>query len=433
MDEKDGPTPARVSAAQSLAFAFHAVEADQYDLNRRAASRATGIAEALGWARSHPEIYALGSDADPVRTAERCAAVEASARLNLSENTVLNLAYTADTASASLPRLWAHAREGLVSLVQVETAVALVSRFVSGCDQLAEFDRLLAEYALHATPAAFRAKAATMAKRLADAPEAQRHASAFRNRRMTISHDDDGMSWVGIYAATTDALAIERRVKSTAKQMDATTRAGRTQEQIHSDLLTAWLTGHNTPTAVKTKIFVTVPLDKLSTSARASVRATPAGPGMDLNAASQVVGLGDIDNATARQLILDVGAFTRVITDPVTGVILDMDRKARTVTRAQREWLALTHGVCTRDGCTRLAIDADIDHWCAYHGPGRGPTDIDNLHPMCDPDHALRDTKLLFHRRPDLTIQLVSPTGFNSVTARVLARRPDHVAETPPF
>ena len=431
--EPEDAIPRRLTAEESLAFAFQVVEAEQYDLNRRAASRATGIAEALGWARSHPEIYALPIDGDPVRTAERCAAVEASARLNLAENAVRNLAYTADTAGASLPLLWAHAREGLISLIQVDAAVALLSRFQGHGDRVGEFDTLLADYALHSTPAAFRARAATLAKRLADAPEAQRHAEELQKRRMTVSHEADGMSWLGVYAATTDVIAIERRVKTTTKQMDKATRAGRTAEQIHADLLTAWLTGAGTPTAVKTKVFVTVPLDRLSKQAQASVRTRIGGAGVDLNAACQLVGQDDIDDVTARQLLLDTGAFTRVITDPVSGVILDMDLRARTVTRRQREWLTLTHGTCARDGCTRLAIDADVDHWCAFHGPDHGPTNIENLHPLCDSDHALRDTKLVFRRRSDLTIHLISPTGSNTVTARVLARRSEHDSVTPPF
>jgi len=193
---------------------------------------------------------------------------------------------------------------------------------------------------------------------------------------------------------------------------------------------------------VKAKVLVTIPLDRLVPEARSSVRSGTPGAGLDLNADCMIPGVGPIDDATARQLLLDAGAFTRVITDPVTGVILDMDRRARTATAAQRDWLALRHGTCSRDGCDRLAIDADIDHHCAYHGPDRGATDIENLDPVCDPDHALKDTtRLRFLRRDDGSIEIAFPsghrtrhplTGIHERVRALLARRPE-LADDPPF
>jgi hypothetical protein len=121
-----------------------------------------------------------------------------------------------------------------------------------------------------------------------------------------------------------------------------------------------------------------------------------------------------------------------VITDPVTGVILDMDRRARKVTRAQREWLILAHGICTRDGCTRSAAEADIDHWTMYHGPQQGPTNLANLHPFCASDHRLKDrTRIRYRKREDGTTAVETATGYRSVTEEVLANRP--VYDDPPF
>ncbi|MBD3940907.1 hypothetical protein IF188_04215 [Microbacterium sp. NEAU-LLC] len=219
-------------------------------------------------------------------------------------------------------------------------------------------------------------------------------------------------------------------------------RDGRTDAQIRADLFADLLSGGEVSTA-KVKVLVTVPLDRLAPEAGASVRTQIFGAaGLDLNAECLIPGIGPIDDATARQLLLDAGAFTRVITDPVTGVVLDMDRRARKATRAQREWLALVHGTCARDGCERLAIDSDIDHHCAFHGPGRGETDIGNLDPLCAPDHALKDTTLLrHHRRDDGSIEVRFPDGhhtrhpFAGLTDRVrrlLDSRPV-LGDTPPF
>ena len=47
-----------------------------------------------------------------------------------------------------------------------------------------------------------------------------------------------------------------------------------------------------------------------------------------------------------------------MITDPIKAVIIDMDRRTYRPTQAQRDWLTLQHGTCSRDGCTHLAVDA---------------------------------------------------------------------------
>jgi hypothetical protein len=102
-----------------------------------------------------------------------------------------------------------------------------------------------------------------------------------------------------------------------------------------------------------------------------------------------------------------------------------MDRRSRTATPAQRAWLALWHGTCLRDGCDRLALDADIDHWCQYHGPKRGPTNIANLEPECNPDHVIKDfTKVKHRRRRDHTIELEFPTGHHTRPTPALPDEP---------
>ncbi len=438
----DEPARERVTAEQTLAFAFESIHADQYDLNRRAAARAAGIADALAYVRSQPQIYALPGEPDASRTAERAAVLEASARLQLSEAVVRSLAHTADTARAALPELWRRAAEGFAALSLVESAVSLVPMMGADAANLSAFDSALAELALNATPAAFRRAARRLAQRLAAQPPEVRHAEARERRRVVIEPSEDGMSWIGACVPTIDAMAIDYRLNATASSMPIAERAGRTRDQLRADLFVAWLRGAGTPTAVKTKVFVTIPFTLLGKKARASVRGTPAPAGVpaaapalsplgaDLNGEPQLIGDGDLDRDSALHELLEAGSFTRVITDPVTGAVLDMDRRARTVTRAQKEWLILSHSTCTRDGCTRHAAASDIDHWIPY---GRdGATNIINLHPFCEPEHwAKHKTRLRFRRRPDLTVQLTSPTGF--ATRRLMWWRSTPQYEDPPF
>lgn len=406
-----------------LGLCFEDVERHQYVLHRDASRRAAALADAIGFARQHPSVYALPGDPDPVGTAERCAVTEASCRLQLSENTVRNLVHTADAARASLPTLWAQAWEGFASLSQVDAALALVPRFdAHPVGALTAFDEALADLAPDCSPALFRARARRLADRLAPVDPAAEHTAARRARTMVVETCEAGMSWVHLLTATTDAIAIKRRLTATAKHVQHNVRDGRTRDQVRADLATAWLRGTGTPTAVTTKVYVTVPLDQLTPEAQRTVRQdlpVPAGA-PDLNQTARLDTGDTIDKTTAIRLLLEAGSFTRIITDPVTGVILDMDRTARTATRQQREWLLHTHATCTRDGCSHPAAESDIDHWDAFHGPGRGPTDLRNLHPFCAPDNQAKEkTRYQYRRRDDGTVQLISPTGYAT-------RRPRH-------
>ncbi|MFT4221050.1 MAG: DUF222 domain-containing protein [Microbacterium sp.] len=404
-----------------LALFFEDVERHQYELNRDAARRAAALADALRFAREHPWVYAVPGDADGERTAERCAVIEAAARFQLSEAVVRTLAWVADAARERLPLLWARVWEGFATTAQAEAAVKLLARFGADAAGVAEFDGFLADLVLTATPGSFRRAAAKAARALVPGEPAVEHEAALRRRRVVHERCEDGMSWVHAYVDTVDAVAIMGQLRSEAKHTAKAVRDGRTRDQLRADSFVRRLRGATGPGragAVRTKVLVTVPLDRLAPEARASVRtdAAPRCGGLDLNAEPVVAGDGEpVDEATAVRLLLEAGEFTRVVTDPVSGVVLDVDRRSRKVTRAQREWLLLTHGTCTRDGCTRPAADAEIDHWDPFHGPGRGRTDIGNLHPFCESDHKTKDTtRLGYRRRPDGTVALHSPTGFTT-------------------
>ncbi len=72
------------------------------------------------------------------------------------------------------------------------------------------------------------------------------------------------MSWLTVYGPTAELHAAYRRLSATAKHLQKTERHGRTRDQIRADLAIAWLTGAGTATAVKTKVFVTIPAQLLA-------------------------------------------------------------------------------------------------------------------------------------------------------------------------
>lgn len=414
---------------------------DEVALNRRAVVRAEGICEVVDLARRHPEIYTSGDHPDDHDHAVRAAVFDLALRLQVSEDEVRGLLCTVQTAREQLPLVWESARDGLVGLRFVEAAVGGVLRLRAPLaadaaavayagEAIAVLDRAAVSWALAVPVGVFRRRVRVLVDRLDPVPAAVRHARGMADRRVVVEDADDGMSWLMALIPTVQAVAIRRRLTSAAKHAQKDRREGRTRDQVRADLCSDWLRGVGTDKAVKTTVVVTVPVGLLTGTDTGS---TGTGTGSAGSAAvgpvagnpvadaivPQLVGHGPIDPVTARQAFLDAPAFRRVITDPVHGVVLEMDRRRYRPTKAQRDWLVLQHGTCARDGCDRLALDSDLDHdqpWA--HG---GRTDISNLRPLCPADHTRRHrTRTIYRTRPDRTVQAITPTGH-------------HTTDPPPF
>ncbi|MFS2241064.1 DUF222 domain-containing protein [Microbacterium sp. OR16] len=406
IDEESGPIPQ--TAGDVLGVLLDDVTCSEVDANRYAARQAQRVVEAVDFARRHPEVYTIDAD---VQMAERAVVLELSLRLRISQERVRELCSVAETAARDLPLLWQRARDGFASMhnvgVIVTAAGALASpvgapREVEDAEAaaLARLDRAAQEWVLTCSSAVLRQRTKKLVDRITGDSAARRHTRAMAERHVGRSPAGDGMSWITALVPTHEAVAVMQRLTATAKHTQKDRRDGRTRDQIRADLFSAWLRGIGTATAVKTKIFVTVPVQLL------------AGQPVPVESAS-IVGGDSIDPLTAKQLFLDARGFRRVITDPVKGVVADMDRRTYRPTRAQRDWLTLHHGTCSRDGCTRLALDADLDHdrpWAEG-----GTTDLTQLRPLCPRDHTIRHrTRVRYRTRPDRTVQIVSPTGYTS-------------------
>jgi len=432
----------RADSTTVVSWLLNDLVEDDVAINRRAARRMVRIQAVVDHARRHPEVYTVGDGPDDAEHATRSAVFEVSLRLQISETEVRRLLTTADTAQELLPLLWESAEDGFVSMRCVEAAAGAVLRLrapVGATVEQREYaaeaielvDRACTSWAMSLPAAAFRRRLHALVARLDPTPAEQQHARGMTERRVVVEDADDGMSWLLALVPTVKAIAIKRRLTATAKHLQKDRREGRTRDQIRADLLTDWLCGVGTEAAVTTTVFVTIPVGLLTgTCTGAESGATPgagpasAAPGEALNPITspiraQLVGYGPIDPLTARQAFLDAPAFRRVITDPVRGIVLDMDRRTYRPTKAQRDWLILQHGTCARDGCTRLALDADLDH--EQQWARSGPTDTGNLRPLCPADHTRRHrTRYHYQSRDNRTVQVTSPTGF-------------HTTDPPPF
>jgi hypothetical protein len=78
-------------------------------------------------------------------------------------------------------------------------------------------------------------------------------------------------------------------------------------------------------------------------------------------------------------------AIARVVTD-ARGAVLNLGRTTYRPNRAQRRALRRMYGGCAFPGCDRPFRQCDVHHVLRYPD---GPTDLDNLLPLCRHHHVL--------------------------------------------
>jgi hypothetical protein len=124
----------------------------------------------------------------------------------------------------------------------------------------------------------------------------------------------------------------------------------------------------------------------------------------------ELSGYGPITAETARQ-IADDAALRRLITDPLTGRGLDLGRKQYEPTAPLRRFIETRDRTCRFPGCSRRAMDSDIDHVTEWNRDG--DTNPDNLHALCRTHHNLKTKKLWrVTVAGDGTETWTSPLGF---------------------
>jgi hypothetical protein len=78
----------------------------------------------------------------------------------------------------------------------------------------------------------------------------------------------------------------------------------------------------------------------------------------------------------------------RLVTDPLTGGVIDVGRRRYDVTGQLRQFIVRRDRTCRFPGCGRRAITCQIDHALAWEDGGR--TDAENLGALCVRHHQLK-------------------------------------------
>lgn len=138
---------------------------------------------------------------------------------------------------------------------------------------------------------------------------------------------------------------------------------------------------------------------------------------------AELAGYGPIPVSVAERIAAGAGSWSRVLTHPVTGTVLDHDRTTYAVPADLKRRLRTRDGTCRFPGCRRRAERCDLDHTVAW--VEGGPTAADNLAHLCRHHHVLkhRDGPLgrwrVRHRRresPEGVLEWTSPAGRVHVT-----------------
>ena len=131
------------------------------------------------------------------------------------------------------------------------------------------------------------------------------------------------------------------------------------------------------------------------------------------DAPADLVGHSPIDADTARRLAGSApGDWERVLTDPVSGTVVAVDRYRPTAD--MRRWLRARDQHCRFPGCRMPAVRCEVDH-THDHAQG-GPTDLRNLAHLCQRHHSMKQfTAWRVRQLPGGILEWTSPLGRTSL------------------
>ncbi|BDV31840.1 hypothetical protein Microterr_25000 [Microbacterium terricola] len=442
-----------VSPALGVTLAMDEIERVAHRQREAIAAQYAAIGEVLADAREHPEFW-LGSDPtlDPAwqdprgrsvaavraerrQVAARAAICDIATRLHLAETTVSARGAHAATLQERLPGLWREFLSGAVDERNAVTAATLAATLPDvASDSWTLFDAHVTAMAGRLTPGKFLMNARAARERIHRESLQERHVRAAAERAVWLDPNLDGMATLTASLPAIEAHAAYRRVDQTARHLRGLPGETRTLAQLRADILADLLIDGETyplpddtaaaaDTAApasgralvvtscvpphrrrKAQIAITIPV--LSILGHSDEPAT-------------LDGYGPIPLETAKRLAGESASWIRVLTHPVSGTVLDLDRKTYRVPRALRRWLEAQHPVCIFPGCARAARDCDIDHRLEW--ARGGPTAAGNLGPECEPHHGVKTESLWrFDPRTGAVVWL-SPTGR------------EHALDPPPF
>ncbi len=122
---------------------------------------------------------------------------------------------------------------------------------------------------------------------------------------------------------------------------------------------------------------------------------------------AELLGHGPLDATTARALAAD-SIWTRLLTDPISGTVLDVGRTSYTPPAGLADHVRARDQICRGPHCGRRIRDIDHHQQWSHHGHTAEP----NLYGYCQHHHQLKDTpgwQVIAH--DDRSLTWISPCG----------------------
>ncbi|MCG2624568.1 HNH endonuclease [Arthrobacter sp. I2-34] len=362
-----------------------------------------------------PEDCTLAAGARTERLASASVAEEAARLLRIPGGQASTLLEDARRLTSELTPTLRALAGGQLTGAQAQVILA-ESRFLPASARPAFEAELLTDAHTMTRPALI-CRARKLREQLHPETIAARRTKAEADRCVELRPLEDGMAWLGLYTTAEKAVAAFNRIQGTAVALQGPGES-RTLTQLQVDVAADLLLSApcaagpagGSDSGITAQVMITVPALTLL-----GADDTPA----------ELEGYGPLPAEVARRLAGDAPSFTRLLTDPVSGAVLAMDRRQYRPTKAQRRFLRGRDRTCRFPGCRRSVRSCDLDHTLAWSRGGR--TDADNLAYLCPRHHALKTAGLWTARQPEAgTVCWTSPAG------RTYTDHPEPLAATPP-
>jgi len=354
-----------------------------------------------------PGFDAVRWDSRTAELAEHAVAAEIGTATRTSDRTIQRQMAQASDLVARFPVTLKALSEGRISLAHTrvirEAAVDLDDHAAREA-----YESLVVARAEQETPHRLRRFAAQEAERAHPEPLEDRFERAHGERRVWVAPVRDGMAELTAVLPAAVAHGIHVRLTDMAQaHTEASQRSGgesaelRSMDQFRTDLLADLLLcgapramddpdGHLA--AIKARVDVTIPADALmrhvpdfigrhgGQGAECSSGLRPVGVAPELN------GHHVLDPETARRLAGAETGWNRVLTDPLSGAVLAVDRYRPNADL--RRYLSARDSRCRFPGCGIRAAWLDIDH--TEDAARGGATTAGNLAGLCRRHHLLK-------------------------------------------
>jgi hypothetical protein len=258
-----------------------------------------------------------------------------------------------------------------------------------------EAEAALLPWAKRLAVAPFRRKAKQILETLEKESLTKRHKRAIARRRVDITAARDGMAHLDAYIDGADAALLKVGLENAAREArehgDPRTVAQLQADFVVELLLEGKVCGGGHPGEGGFRCSgAAQPGSSVRQRAAVSVDVLiPAATLAGRNDEPAVIpGFGAIDPARSRELVALAPSLRRILTDPITGAVLDFDRKTYRVPAELKRVLRLRDGHCRAPGCSAPLEYCELDHTQGY--ARGGTTALWQLAHLCANHHHLK-------------------------------------------